>query len=311
MGTPEVAVPTLQFLIDSPHQVLGVVAQPDRPVGRGMKMHSPPTIELAKKNKLATFQPETLKDEKVVQSWRDLNLDVIIVIAYGKFLPQSILDLTPHGCINVHFSLLPKYRGAAPINWAIMNNDGVTGVTTMLITPKMDAGPILKQQDTPILPEDTTTILGHRLANMGAGLLRETLSDLLAGKLKPHKQNESDVVLAPQLKKEDGLINWNQSASLIVKHILGTTPWPGAYTFLHHQEGDVDKTRLKVYSSEAVGQGTHENPGTILNITPHGLEVACTHGVILLTEVQPEGKRRMSTIDYVNGHQVKIGMRFC
>ena len=325
MGTPSLAVSTLKALLDSSHSVLGVVAQPDRPGGRGMKIQSPPTIQLAKKHGLPTFQPENLKDPLFLQTLRTMAPDVIVVAAYGKFIPQVILDLPPKGCINVHPSLLPKYRGAAPINWAIINNDSETGVTTMIVTPKMDAGPLLKQRKTPILPEDTTEILGNRLANIGAELLIETLDELSAGRLHPTPQDESQVILAPPLKKEDGHIDWKKSAPLIIKHIYGMTPWPGAFSFLAGREG-VDKIRLKIYSAfrvsgasempkpregtQAVGHKSSNTPGQILNLLPHGIEVASGQGAIILTEVQPEGKRRMDARDFLNGHPVTIGMRF-
>lgn len=310
MGTPDIAVPPLQALIDSSHEVVGVVSQPDRPVGRGMKVHSPPIIALAKKHKIKTFQPDSLKDPKLLESWKELGADVIVVVAYGKFLPQSLLDLPPKSCINVHFSLLPKYRGAAPVNWAIINNDEETGVTTMFMTLKMDAGPILKQRKAKILSEDTTDILGKRLANIGAELLMETIEDLDAGKLKPTEQNEAEVTLAPQLKKENGLIDWNKKAELIVKHIYGVTPWPGAFAYLESQASGVDKVRLKVYSPYALNRKTDDSPGTIVNLTPDGMEVAGHYDVVVITEVQPEGKRRMTAVDFVNGHKIQVGMRF-
>ena len=246
----------------------------------------------------------------MLATWQSLHPDIVIVIAYGKYLPQEILKLAPQGCINVHFSLLPKYRGAAPINWAIINDEGETGVTTMVVTPEMDAGPILKQKKNRILPEDTAEILGKRLASVGAELLLETLADLQDHRLKPIAQNEREVILAPALKKENGLIPWEQQAATLIKLIHGVTPWPGAYTFLDRSGTGVDKERLKIYSAEAVGQGVHKNPGEILAVTSHGLEIACGHGVLLLTEVQPEGKRRMTIRDYVNGHKVTAGMRF-
>jgi methionyl-tRNA formyltransferase len=301
MGSPEIAVPTLEALLQAGENIVGVVSQPDRPVGRHQVLTPPAVAAFAKEKNLPLFQPEKVKNNpEFLETIKNLKPDVVIVVAYGRLLPKDFLDLPPRGCINVHFSLLPKYRGAAPMQRALMNAETETGVTTFRIVEKLDAGPILMQKKVEIHEEDTTEILGRRLTVIGTQLVKETLASLRSGALKPIPQNDREATLAPPLTKEDGLVKWNEKARYVCGQIRGVTPWPGAYTFWENK-------RLKIHRAEILEGKRSAEPGTVTEIIEEGIEVACTNGALLLTELQLEGGRRLSAKDFLKGHAIAVG----
>ena len=299
MGTPETALPSLRALLESDHRVVGVVSQPDRPAGRGRQLTPPPVAALGREKKIPLFQPESIKNNPdFLKTLKELSPDLIVIVAYGRILPKEILDLPRQKCINVHFSLLPKYRGAAPIQWALMNGESETGVTTFYLAEKLDAGPVLMKKKTIIEPEDNTEILGNRLAVIGAQLLIETIEAIKGGSIDPIVQNEREVTLAPPLKKEDGIIDWGRKAKSLANQIRGVTPWPGATT---HLKGKI----FKIYSAEPLSK--KGVPGEVVQTGPEGFEVACGQGSLLLKEVQLEGGKRMGAADFLKGHPIEIG----
>ncbi len=295
MGTPDFAVPSLEKLLDRGDQVCAVFTQPDKPKGRGHKMQAPPVKELALERGLPVFQPATLREEEVQRQIAELAPDVIVVAAYGKILPKAVLDTPKFGCINVHGSLLPKYRGAAPIQWAVIHGDAVSGVTTMFMAEGMDTGDMLLKAETPIGPEETSGELFDRLKEIGAELLGETLDQLERGVLKRIPQNEEEATHAPLLSKELSQVDWTRPAGDLHNLIRGLNPWPCAFAML-------DGKRVKLLSSQIVdGQGA---PGTMRS-RPEGLVVFCGEGALLLTELQTENGKRMSGKDYLLGHPIK------
>src|SRR6185369_5028969 len=245
MGTPDFACPTLQKLIERGENIVAVVTQPDRPKGRGQKLMPPPVKELAEKNGIPVYQPPKVRDPDFVELIRELKPDVIVVIAFGQILPKALLDIPPKGCINVHASLLPRYRGAAPLNWCLINGEAETGVTTMLMDPGLDTGPMLLKRATPIDENEDIISLHDRMSVMGAELLAETLDGLKAGVVLPQEQDDTMTCYAPMLKKEDGLINWYRDARTIHNQVRGLAVWPGAYTFLEDQVLKVFRTRIE------------------------------------------------------------------
>ncbi|MDO8643780.1 MAG: methionyl-tRNA formyltransferase, partial [bacterium] len=301
LGSPEIALPCLQALVPSGEQVLAVVSQPDRPAGRGQQLTPPPVAQYANEKKIPLLQPEKIGE--IFESLQSLKPDLMVVVAYGQYIPKKILALPSGGCLNIHFSLLPQYRGAAPIHWVLINNEEKTGVTSMKVTEKMDAGPIYLQQEVPIRPEDNVTILGQRLANKGAELLLETIDGLKRGALSPYEQEESESCWAPLLKKEMGQIDWTRPAKVLASLIRGTNPWPGAYTF-------IDRKRFKIYSAEAVVAKGKQLPGTVLETGPKGIQVACGQGALLLREVQIEGGRPLMSEEFLKGHPLETGTQF-
>lgn len=301
MGSPSMALPSLEALCQSDHEVVGVVTQPDKPAGRGRHLTPPPVAQFARDKGLPLFQPEKVKgNAEFLEILKNLRPDVIAVVAYGRILPKEILDLPPLKCVNVHFSLLPKYRGAAPVQWALINGEEETGVTTLFLVEKLDAGPVLLHRKMIIEPEDTAEILGRRLSNVGAQLLLETLEGLSSGDLDPVPQKETQVTLAPPLKKEDGLIDWERKAGALWHQIRGVTPWPGAYTFWRGK-------RLKIHQVRKIAAKRQAKPGEVLDATPEGLEIACGQGALLLKEVQLEGGKRMEIETFLKGHDLKTG----
>lgn len=298
MGTPEFAVPSLRALIDSEDEVVAVVCQPDKPKGRGLEVVSPPTKVLAEKHCILVLQPQRIKTEEFFNELKELNPDLICVVAYGKILPKNILDLPTHGCINVHASILPKYRGAAPINWAIIRGERITGITTMRMDEGMDTGDMLLKREVPIDDEDTGETLSQRLSLIGAELLIETIRLLKEGKLTPVPQDHSQATYAPMLKKEDGKIDWRKTAEEIRNLIRGTLPWPGAYTTL---EGKL----LKVYKAR-VSEGDGR-PGEIIKSGSSILRVATGKGALDLLEVQIEGGKRLKAEEFLRGRRIKEG----
>lgn len=297
-GSDTFAIPSLQALKNSRHEILGVVAQPDKPSGRGQHLQACPAATAAKKLGLNLLQPEKL-DAVAVEKLAALKPDLLAVVAYGKFLPTPLIKQTPHQAVNVHPSLLPKYRGAAPIQWAILNGDDRTGVTTMTISEEMDAGDIFLQCETDIDPAENHAMLEERLSLLGADLLLKTIDGLEKGRLKPQPQDSSKVVLAPKLTKEEGHLNWREPAETLYNRIRALNPWPGTFCFLNEKI-------LKIFEAAPTKTGDGEKPGTVLD-NKQGITVACGQGALCLLEVQLEGKRRMSATEFLKGHSIPVG----
>jgi len=298
MGTPDFACPTLQRLIDRGEEILAVVTQPDRPKGRGQKFLSPPVKALAEHHGLPVLQPLKVRAPEFIDIMREMKPDLIVVVAFGQILPKALLEIPKHGCINVHASLLPRYRGAAPINYCIINGETETGVTTMLMDVGLDTGDMLVKKVTPIDPEEDTQSLHDRLSVLGADSLEETLDLLCAGNLLPEKQNDSLSCYAPMLKKENGLVDWNANPQVIKNLVRGMNPWPGAFTYF-------DEKFLKIYRVRT-GSGTGI-PGTVLEAGNDGIEVACAGGSVILEEVQLEGKKRLPVREFLTGCRIDPG----
>ena len=320
MGTAELSCASLEALARDQHfQVAAVVTQPDQLRGRAFKKQPLlPVKALAQKLNLPVLEPERARDEKFIAEIRTFLPDLIVVAAYGQILPQSILDLPRHGCLNVHTSLLPKYRGAAPIQWAIANGDAETGVTIMKMDADLDTGDIVAQRRTPIQAADDSATLHERLGRLGAELLVETIPDYAAGKIRPVPQPAEGVSFAPKIKKEDGRIDWNRPAFEIWNRLRAFTPWPGAFTswspsFSLSRSGDTPKRELqphllKIWKVEAVEDSG--KPGEILSADKTGIVVACGRDALRILELQREGGRRMNAAEFLAGHPLKPGDRF-
>jgi methionyl-tRNA formyltransferase len=302
MGTPEFACPTLQKLLDRGDEVIAVVTQPDRPKGRGQKTVPTPVKELAEKNGIPVLQPLKVRAPEFIETLKRMNPDLIVVVAFGRILPKALLDIPKFGCINVHASLLPRYRGAAPLNWCIINGETETGVTTMLMDEGLDTGAMLLKKTTPIDPEEDTSSLHDRLSVLGAETLSETLDLLAAGKLIPEKQDDSLSCYAPILKKEHGLIDWNSTARAIRNMVRGMSPWPGAFTRL-------DGKLIKIYKvrSDNTKCGDVDTPGTVLKADRYGIEVACGGGSVIIDELQLEGRKRLPAGEFLAGYKIAPG----
>lgn len=304
MGTPEFAAPSLKALIGAGEDVAAVVTQPDKPKGRGKQLTPPPVKELALKYNIPVLQPEKIRDEAFINIIQKLRPDIIVVIAYGKILPKAILDIPPKGCINVHASLLPKYRGAAPINWAIINGEKETGITTMLMDEGMDTGDILLTERVEIQDNDTTDSVYEKLKDIGANLLIKTISGLKKGTIQPIDQDDSHATYAPMLKKEDGRIDWAIKPEEIRNLIRGMYPWPGAYT---RWEGK----QLKIFKAQVASEERiSEEPGVIIKTSTDGIYVATSAGILLITELQPENKSKMSASEFIKGYKIGKGQIF-
>jgi methionyl-tRNA formyltransferase len=302
MGTPAFAVCTLKALLQSPHEVVGVVTQPDRPTGRGQKVAPPPVKQLALREGIPILQPLTMKDPALLEALAGWKPTAIVVAAFGRLLPKVMLGLPSKGCINVHASLLPRYRGASPIQWAIIRGERETGVTTMLMDEGMDTGPILLQERVPIAPEDTASTLSAKLAVAGGRLLVETLTRLENGTVVPQPQNHALATIAPPLKKEDGLLDWSLSAVELANRVRGLQPWPSAYTYL----GD---KRLIIWAATVHDQPVSAAPpGTIVAVEKAGLLVSTGSGILRITALQPANSRRMSVAEYLAGHHLSPGL---
>jgi methionyl-tRNA formyltransferase len=302
MGTPEFAVPSLKALLKSDDRVVGIVTQPDRPRGRGQRLSPSPVKVIAQRENIPLLQPTKMKDPSFMAELSGWKPDVIAVAAFGRILPHAILSLPSRGCINVHGSLLPKYRGAGPIQWALINGEIETGITTMLMDEGMDTGAMLLQATMAIGPDDTVGSLSPRLADLGGRLLVETLAQLKAGTLTPRPQDHGQATLAPLLKKEDGAVNWTMSATSIANRIRGLTPWPGAYTFLKTE-------RLTISRSVALDEATTLAPGQIIALTKDAIHVATGKGVLAIRELQPANGRQMPVAQYLAGHSLQTGMQ--
>jgi methionyl-tRNA formyltransferase len=303
MGTPAFAVPSLAALLTSQHSVAGVVTQPDRPKGRGHELAASPIKQLAMRHKIPILQPLKMKDPAFLNALSAWQPDLIVVTAFGRILPKVILDLPPHGCINVHASLLPKYRGAGPIQWAIIKGERETGITTMLMDEGMDTGAILLQERTAITPDDTAGTLSSKLADIGGRLLIDTLARIQNSTVTPKPQDQSQATMAPLLKKEDGLLDWTLSALDLANRVRGLFPWPGAYTYLGEDRWVVLKASVLDRSGATVP------PGTIVDATKEGLAVATGDGVLRIMEFQAANSRRMSVAQYLAGHTLAPGLR--
>ena len=300
MGTPEFAVPSLEALLKSDDAIVGIVTQPDRPKGRGQQLLPSPVKLIAQREHLPLLQPMKMKDPGFMAELSAWNPDLIAVAAFGRILPAAILSLPPRGCINVHGSLLPKYRGAGPIQWAIINGETETGITTMLMDEGMDTGAMLLQESVSIGPDDTAGTLSARLAEVGGRLLTETLARLKADRLTPQQQDHSQATLAPLLKKEDGVIDWALPAASLANRIRGLTPWPGAYTFMKAD-------RWTICRAAAIDEATPVAPGQIAAVTKDAIYVATGRGMLAIRELQPANSRRMPAAQYLAGHPLEVG----
>lgn len=301
MGTPEFALPSLESLSRSGDDLIGVVTQPDRPKGRGRFLSPSPVKLAARKIGCEIYQPERVRNKEFINKIMELKPDLIVVAAFGQILPKDIIDTPVYGCINVHASLLPKYRGAAPINWAIINGEGKTGITTMLMDAGMDTGAILLQRETKIYESDTAGSLSKRLSMLGAELLLETINDIKEKRIKPRPQEETGVSYAPIIKKEDGLVNWALEARRIERFVKGLDPWPCCYTYY---KGN----RWRLFMASVLEETGSGIPGRIEAINRDGIVVQTGRGQICVAEIQPEGKRRMKISEYLSGHHIEKGV---
>lgn len=300
MGTPEFALATLEGLLDFGLNLVGVYTQPDRPSGRGKKLTPPPVKVLAESRGLAVYQPLKLREPEVVSELQALAPDLIVVVAYGQILPKSVLAIPQYGCINVHASLLPAYRGAAPINKAIIDGRTETGITTMLMDVSLDTGDMLVKKVTAIGPYETAGQLHDRLALLGREAMEETLRQVCVGNLRPKKQDDALSCYAPMLKKEDGRIDWHRSALAIHNQVRGLDPWPGAYTHL-------DDEILKI--ADTVPEEGDGASGTVVSAGPEGVRVACAKGILKIGALQLPGKKRLPAGEFLRGRPVLPGTR--
>jgi len=300
-GTPQFAVPTLRRLVESTHSVAGVITQPDRPRGRGQKITHAPVKALALERGIPVYQPDRLKPPEVAETLRGWRADLGVVAAYGRIIPEQLLAIPRFGMINVHASLLPKYRGAAPVHRAVINGESQTGVTIMRVVKELDAGAMLAKVTRPIGPDETSDVVETALADMGAELLVTVVDQLVSGIAREEPQDDTQATYAPRLTKEEGLIDWTRSAPEIHNRIRGLYPWPHAYTFFKG-------TRLIVLRSAVATAGASPTiPGTILRVTSEAIQVATGDGELAILDVQPEGRRAMRAHDFLLGHRLATG----
>ena len=297
MGTPDIAVGCLQKIIDEKHEILGVVTQPDKPVGRGKKMGMPPVKELALKYDIPVYQPIKARDEEFVQVLRELNPDLIVVVAFGQILPKSILDIPKLGCVNVHVSLLPKYRGAAPINWVIINGEEKTGVTTMYMDEGLDTGDMILTSEFALNDEITAGGLHDIMKEEGALVLKETIDLIAKGEAPRIPQNHEEFTYAPMMNKILGQIDFSKSAKEIHNLVRGVNPWPSAYTTYN------DAT-MKIWKTEVLNENSDKEPGTILSVDKEGIKVSTNDNVVLVKEIQMPGKKRVLVSEYIKGNSI-------
>ena len=299
MGTPDIAAVCLNKIIDDGFNIVGVYTQPDRPKGRGMKMVFSPVKELALKHEIPVFQPENFREDETVEQLRALQPDVVAVVAYGRILPQRVLDIPKKGCVNIHASLLPQYRGSAPYQWAVLDGLTETGVTAQHMVLKMDAGDIIDVAKTPIGENETAGEVLDKLAVLGADLLSRTLARFEKGEVTGTPQNEENVSFAPMLDKSMCPIDWTKTAQQVHNHVRGLHPWPVA-------TAELAGTKFKIHSTVMVDEKTGAEPGTILALTKTGLQVACGEGAVEIRSLQAEGGKRMNAPDYFRGHPLEI-----
>jgi methionyl-tRNA formyltransferase len=301
MGTPDFALQTLQGLIDAGCNMVGVYTQPDRPKGRGKQLAAPPVKELAQKYDIPVYQPLKLRQPEAVTELKALAPDLIVVVAYGQILPKSVLDIPAHGCINVHASLLPKYRGAAPINKAIIDGETETGITTMYMDVGLDTGDMLVKKTLTIGADETAGELHDRLASLGRETMEETLQQLCSGTLQRQVQDDAQSTYASMMKKEDGRIDWSRSAREIHNHVRGLDPWPGAYTTL---KGELLKLAGTRPEETAGGE-----PGAVIEADKEGVCVACGIGSLRIQQLQLAGRKRLAAADFLRGCALQVGER--
>ena len=300
MGTPDFASASLKKLIDERFDIVGVFTQPDKPKGRGMELCASPVKELALENGLPVFQPVKMRDGTALAQIKALEPDILVVVAYGRILPDDILAVPKYGAINVHGSLLPKYRGAAPIQWAVLNGDKITGVTTMYLASEMDTGDIIYTAETEIGEYETSGELFDRLKDMGAELLVKTLRDIDAGIAPRTPQDHSKASYVTMLDKSICPIDWNKTPREVLKHIYGLQPWPVATM-------ELEGKTVRVFAAKYTDGKTEKVPGAVVSTDKGGLEIACADGeTLLITELQAPGKKRMGAEDYLRGHQIKV-----
>ena len=300
MGTPDFASASLKKLIDEKFDVVGVFTQPDKPKGRGMELSASPVKELALENSLPVFQPVKMRDGTALAQIKALEPDILVVVAYGRILPDDILAVPKYGAINVHGSLLPKYRGAAPIQWAVLNGDKITGVTTMYLASEMDTGDIIYTAEAEIGEYETSGELFDRLKDMGAELLVKTLRDIDAGTAPRAPQDHSKASYVTMLDKSICPIDWNKTPREVLKHIYGLQPWPVATM-------ELEGKTVRVFAAKYTDGKTEKVPGAVVSTDKGGLEIACADGeTLLITELQAPGKKRMGAEDYLRGHQIKV-----
>ncbi|WP_312636469.1 methionyl-tRNA formyltransferase [Oscillibacter sp.] len=300
MGTPEFAVASLRRLAEDGHEICGVVTQPDKPKNRGMKLIPTPVKEYAMTLGLDVFQPQKARDGEAMDLVRRLAPELIVAAAYGKILPEELLNYPKYGSINVHSSLLPKYRGAAPINWAILNGDRETGVSIMYMVDKLDAGDVISKVKTPIGPDEDAQALTARLAELGAEALSGVIAGIEKGTAVRTVQNEDEATYAPMLSRDLSPIDWTKSALAINCQIRGLIPWPAASAVL-------DGRAMKIFKSQETGEKTYAEPGTVLSADKRGIAVACGDGKVLcLTEIQADGGKKMPVADYLRGHPIQL-----
>lgn len=300
MGTPDFAVASLAALVEGGHEIVLAVTQPDKPKGRGHRLAPPPVKEFALKRGIEVYQPASVRTEEAYQRLAACGAEAFIVAAYGKILPEAVLNLPKHGCINVHASLLPKYRGAAPIQWSIANGETVTGVTTMQMDAGLDTGDMLLKTEVAITPEDTGETLHDKLAAAGAEVLLETLARLEAGTLTREAQDDSQSCYAPMLSKETSRIDFGKTPAEIVNLVRAMNPYPAAHTLYQGK-------RMRAFRAECIAASGAEPCGTILAASEKGIDVKCGGGAVRITEVQFDGKKRMQVADYLRGNTVETG----
>ena len=303
MGTPEFAVPTLESLIQGPDEIIAVVTQPDRPKGRSNKLVPPPVKLVAEKFSIDLYQQKAIRSAEFLTTLKSYDPDLIVVAAYGKILPESIIELPRHGCINVHGSLLPRHRGAAPIQWSIIKGDPEVGVTIMQMDKGMDTGAILMKAALTPDPDETSGTLFPKIARLGSHTLMDTLDMLAQGGLAMIDQDDKEATSAPMLRKEDGLINWSRSGHELHCLIRGLDPWPTAFSYL-------DGLKFQFFKPEVVHQRSTRRPGTLLRADREGLLVAAGDTCVLIKEIKVEGKRRMAVADFLNGWPLEPGIVF-
>ena len=299
MGTPDIAATCLKKILEDGFEVVGVYTQPDRPKGRGMKMVFPPVKEVALAHNLPVFQPESFREEETVQQLRDLKPDVVAVVAYGRILPQKVLDIVPSGFINIHASCLPQYRGSAPYQWAVLDGLAETGVSAQFMVHALDAGAVVGVSKTSIGPDETAGELLDRLAVLGAQLLSETLTKFGKGELVPQPQDEAAVTYAPMLNKNMCPIDFTKTAQQVHNQVRGLHPWPVAIT-------EIQGKRFKIHATCVLEQNHHAEPGAIPGLSKTGLQIACGEGVIEIRQLQAEGGKRMAAPDYFRGHPLEV-----
>jgi methionyl-tRNA formyltransferase len=305
LGTPAFAIPTLSALVQAGHKILAVITQEDKPAGRGQELTPPAAKVWALEHGVSVYQPTNLKDPAFLEAMKALSPEAIVSASYGKIIPETLLKIPPYGCLNVHASLLPKYRGAAPINWVLFNGERVTGITIMETIKELDAGPMILQKELPIDPQDNAGTLHDKLASLGAVLIVEALRLTLKGKAQKIPQDPGQVSCAPKLKKEDGHINWNDSAEKIHNLVRGLTPWPSAYTFIHGLRTKIWETKIGQERELPKGK-----PGMILGFKDNfGMMVSCRDRGLWILKLQPEGKRIMTVDEYLRGHRTFMGDR--